>query len=66
MLAKKTQWERYDQPRYLHDDGEDRVKVDLEDSLALEGDYEKYTIESRETLFSALDFDGEALLSLFS
>jgi hypothetical protein len=66
MLAKKTQWERYDRPRYLHDDREDRVKVDLEDNLALEGDRENDTTESREILFSAPDFDGEALLSSFS
>jgi hypothetical protein len=58
-LAKKTRWERYDRPRYLHGDGEDRVEVDLEDDLALEGDREKYTIESGEILFSALDLDGE-------
>ena len=57
MLAKKTKWERYDRPRYLHGDGEDRV--DLEDNLALEGDREKYTIESREIFFSALDLNDE-------
>lgn len=51
MLAKKMQWEIYDRPRHLHGDGEDRVKVDLEDNLALEGDHEKYTTESREILF---------------
>ena len=66
MLAKKTQWERYDRPRHLHGNGEVRVKVDLEDNLALEGDHEKYTTESREILFSAPDLDGEALQSPFS
>ena len=59
MLAKKTQWERYDQPRYLYGDGEDRVEVDLEDNLVLEGDREKYTTESGEIFFSAPGLDGE-------
>ena len=27
-LAKRTQWERYDRPRYLKSDGEDMVEVD--------------------------------------
>ncbi len=59
MLAKKTQWEKYNRPRYLHGDGEDRVEVDLKDNLALEGDREKYIIESGEIFFSAPDLDGE-------
>jgi len=59
MLAKKTQWERYDRPRYLHGGGEDRVEVDLEDNLELEGDREKYTTDSGEILFSAPDLDSK-------
>ena len=59
MLAKKTQWERYNRPRYLHSNREDRVEVDLEDNLALEGDRKKYTTESGEIIFSALGLDGE-------
>lgn len=52
-LAKKTQWERYDRPRYLHSDGDDMVEVDLEDDLALEGEREKYIVGSEEIIFSA-------------
>jgi len=59
MLAKKTQWERYDRPRYLHGGGEDRVEVDLKDNLELEGDREKYTTDSGEILFSAPDLDSK-------
>ena len=48
-----------DQPWLFHGDEEDRVEVDLEDNLALEGDCEKYnTTESGEILFSAPDIDG--------
>ncbi|QKX53214.1 uncharacterized protein TRUGW13939_00290 [Talaromyces rugulosus] len=52
-LAKKTQWEQYDRPRYLHSDGIDRVEVDLEDDLAFEGEREKHSIGSEEIIFSA-------------
>jgi hypothetical protein len=58
-LAKKTQWERYDRPRYLHSDGNDRIEVDLEDNLALEGLHEKYLARSGESCYSVLDRNGE-------
>ncbi|KAJ5263640.1 hypothetical protein N7478_011245 [Penicillium angulare] len=51
-LEKGTRWERYDRPRYLQDDGDDVVEVELEDDLDLEGDWMSEAIGEDEVLFS--------------
>jgi hypothetical protein len=52
-LEKETRWERYDRPRYLDNDAEDVVEVQLEDGVALEGDRDKCTIGPEGDFFSA-------------
>ncbi|KAI9786108.1 MAG: hypothetical protein M1839_007518 [Geoglossum umbratile] len=53
-LAKKTWWERYDRPRYLHSESEDMIGVELEDEIALEGDRDECITESGEVFVSAV------------
>jgi hypothetical protein len=52
-LAKATRWERYDRPRYLQNDGDDMVEVELDDDLTVEGDREQHIVGSGEIFFSA-------------
>jgi hypothetical protein len=52
-LEKETRWERYDRRRYLDNDPEDVVEVQLEDRVTVEGDREKCTIEPEGDFFSA-------------
>jgi hypothetical protein len=35
-LAKETQWERYDRPRFLQSDGEDMIEVELGDEVTFD------------------------------
>jgi len=58
-LARKTWWEKYDRPRrYLQGDDEDLIEVELEDEIALEGDYDEYVMESGEVFVSAAQQDS--------
>ncbi|KAI9765654.1 MAG: hypothetical protein M1840_007211 [Geoglossum simile] len=51
-LAKKAWWKTYDGVRNLKSEPEDMIKVELEDEIALEGDYDECIIESGEAFVS--------------
>jgi len=44
----------YNRPRYLQSKIENIIEVELEDEIALEGNYDEYAIESREVFVSAV------------
>jgi hypothetical protein len=53
-LGTKSWWEKYDGPRSLQGEPEDTLEVELEDEIALDGDYDECFAEPGETFVSIL------------
>jgi hypothetical protein len=53
-LGAKSWWEKYDGPRSLQGEAEDVLEVDIEDEIALDGDYDECIAESGEVFVSIL------------
>jgi hypothetical protein len=55
LSSNKTQWERYDRPRYLQSDAEDMIEVDLDNEITFAGDHEECTVGPGEVFVSAVN-----------